>query len=401
MAPHNRTPRVIYDPYSRPFQEDPYPLYRHFRDAEPCAYNPKLDFYALFRFEDVWQATLDWQTYSSSLGPTLENRGQIPSVLFSIIGMDPPRHVKVRNLLSKGFTPRRIAALEGEIRRMARRYLDPVRGEKRFDFQDALSNKLPMDVISALLGIPEEHRDRYRGWVDRGLERDPDTGLPPPDGIEGMKNAGEYMRGLLAARRANPEDDLISLLAHQSYEDVDGRTKKLTDEEAIGFMGLLASAGAETTTKLLGNCVVYLARHPDQRQRLWDDASLLPQAIEEVLRYDAPSQFQGRVAMRDVTVHGVTIPARARVALVTGAACHDEREFPEASRFDISRVPSRQLYFGHGNHVCIGKSLARLETKVVLEEIRERFPRYEVDEAGLTRTYQAHVRGFKAVPIST
>src|SRR5262245_51160856 len=197
-----------------------------------------------------------------------------------------------------------------------------------------------------------------------------------------MKKAGELMRSLLAARRAKPEDDLMSLIAHQDYEDVDGRTKKLTDDEAIAFMGLLAAAGAETTTKLLGNCVVYLARHPDQRRRLWDDPSLLPQAIEEVLRYDAPSQFQGRVALRDATVHGVTIPKGARVALVTGAACRDEREFSEPERFDIARRPPRQIYFGYGNHVCIGKSLARLEARVVLEEIRERFPDYEVDEAG-------------------
>jgi cytochrome P450 len=392
---------VIYDPYSRPYQEDPYPLYRHFLDEEPCAYNAKMDFYALFRFEDVWHATLDWETYSSSLGPPLENRGQYPGALFSIIGMDPPRHVKVRNLLSKGFTPRKIGALEAEIRSIAKQYLDPMRDVRRFDFQDALSNKLPMDVISVLLGIPESDRERYRRWVDMGLERDPDTGLPPAEGIEGMKKAGEMMRALLAARRKQPEDDLISLLAEQTYEDIDGQTKRLSDEEAIAFMGLLAAAGAETTTKLLGNCVVYLARHPDQRRKLWDDPSLMAQTIEEVLRYDAPSQFQGRVAMRDVTVHDVTIPERARVALVTGAACRDEREFEDADRFDISRKPERQIYFGYGNHVCIGKSLARLEAKVVLEEIRERFPRYEVDEAGLTRTYQAHVRGFKAVPIST
>jgi cytochrome P450 len=393
---------LIYDPYSRAFQEDPYPLYRHFRDAEPCAYNPKMDFYALFRFEDVWQATLDWETYSSSYGPSLENRGEFPGELMSIIGMDPPRHVRLRNLVSKGFTPRRIAALESEIRRIARRCLDPLGGAKReFDFQAALSNSLPMDVISALLGIPEEDRERYRGYVDRGLERDPDTGQIPPEGIEGMHKARELMLALLAARRARPENDLMSLLAETSYEDVDGKTKRLTDDEAVAFMGLLAAAGAETTTKLLGNCVVYLARNPDQRQKLWDDPSLLPPAIEEVLRYDAPSQFQGRVALREVTVHGVTIPVRARVALVTGAACRDEREFPDPDRLDIARTPERQIYFGHGNHVCIGKSLARLEARVVLEEIRERFPRYEVDEAGLERTYQAHVRGFKVVPIRT
>lgn len=393
---------MIYDPYSREFQEDPYPLYRHFRDDEPCTYNAKMDFYALFRFEDVWQATLDWETYSSSLGPALENRGEVPGELMSIIGMDPPRHVRLRNLVSKGFTPRRIAALEPEIRRIAKICLDPLGGRGReFDFQDAISNKLPMDVISAMLGIPDEDRERYRGWVEKGLERNPETGAMPPEGIQGMLNARKLMLALLAERRARPRNDLMSLLAETTYEDVDGRTKHLTDDEAVSFMGLLAAAGAETTTKLLGNCVVYLARNPDQRQRVWDDPALLSSAIEEVLRYDPPSQFQGRVALRDVTVHGVTIPARARVALVTGAASRDEREFAQPDRLDITRSPERELYFGYGNHVCVGKSLARLEARVVLEEIRDRFPHYTVDEAGLSRTYQAHVRGFKVVPIRT
>jgi cytochrome P450 len=390
---------VIYDPYSRQMQEDPYPTYRVFRDEEPCTHNPTMDFYALFRFEDVWEATLDWKTYSSSLGPILENKGEIPGEVMSIIGMDPPRHVRIRNLVSKGFTPRRIADLEGEIRRIARRYLDAVAGERRFDFQAALSNLLPMDVISVLVGIPEEDRATYRGWVDKGLERDPETGKPPPGAAEGMWSASAYVGRLLAERRERPRDDLVSLLAHSEYEDVDGGTKRLADHEVVAFIGLLAAAGAETTTKLLGNCMVTLARHPDQRRRLWRDPRLLPQAIEEVLRYDAPSQFQGRVALRDARVHGVLIPKGARVALATGAACRDEREFPDPDRFDIDRRPARQIYFGHGNHVCIGKSLARLEAQVVLEEVRARFPDYEVDESGATRTYQAHVRGFATVPI--
>jgi cytochrome P450 len=390
---------VIYDPYSRQMQEDPYPTYRHFRDEEPCTHNPKMDFYALFRFEDVWDATLDWKTYSSSLGPILENKGEIPGEVMSIIGMDPPRHVRIRNLVSKGFTPRRIADLEGEVRRIARGYLDAVAGERSFDFQAAISNLLPMDVISVLVGIPEEDRATYRGWVDKGLERDPETGQPPPGAAEGMWSASAYVGRLLAARRESPRDDLVSLLAHSEYEDVDGRTKRLADHEVVAFIGLLAAAGAETTTKLLGNCMVYLARHPDQRRRLWEDLRLFPQAIEEVLRYDAPSQFQGRVALRDVRVHGVLIPKGARVALATGAACRDEREFPDPDRFDIDRRPPRQIYFGHGNHVCIGKSLARLEARVVLEEVRARFPDYEVDESRTTRTYQAHVRGFAKVPI--
>jgi cytochrome P450 len=390
---------VIYDPYSREIQENPYPTYEFFRTHEPCTYNPKMDFFALFRFEDVWQATLDWQTYSSSLGPPLENRGEIPGESMSIIGMDPPRHVRIRNLVSKGFTPRVIRGLEDEMRRIARGYLEPLAGAGRCEFQEACANKLPMDVISALVGIPEPDRDTVRGWVDKGLERDPDTGLPPPAAAEGMVKNRDYLLGLLGDRRARPREDLISLLAHAEYEDIDGVTKKLADDEVVAFVGLLSAAGSETTTKLLGNCMVYLARHPEQRQRLWDDASLIPGAIEEVLRYDPPSQFQGRVMLRSVEVHGVTIPEGARVALVTGAACRDEREFVNPEKLDIERRPERQIYFGHGQHVCIGKSLARLETRIVLEEIRDRFPHYTIDESGLTRTYQAHVRGFATVPI--
>lgn len=390
---------MIYDPYSRAMQEDPYPAYEHFRENEPCHYSPEMDFYALFRFQDVWDATLDWETYSSSLGPTLENRGQIPGEAMSIIGMDPPRHVRLRNLGSRGFTPRRIAALEDDVRAIARRYLDPLRDEQGCDFQAAVSSKLPMDVISALLGIPEGDRDRYRVAIDHSLARDPDSGEMTEMSAGGMRDSRSFLIGLLEDRRRDPQDDLITILAHTEYEDTDGAKKKLTNDEVVAFVGLLAAAGFETTTKLLGNCIVYLGRHPEQRARLWREPALLPPAIEEVLRYDAPSQFQGRVALRPVTVHGVEIPVNARVALVTGAACRDPREFPDPDRFDIDRRPERQIYFGHGHHVCIGKSLARLETRVVLEEVRDRFPDYVVDEAGLTRTYQAHVRGFATAPI--
>ncbi len=239
---------MIYDPYSREMQHDPYPSYRHFRDEEPCVYNPKMDFYALFRFEDVWETTLDWQTFSSSLGPSLENRGEIPGDLMSIIGMDPPRQKKLRNLASKGFTPRRIAALEEEIRAIAKRYLEPVTGAGGCEFQDTLSNRLPMDVISALLGIPEEERDHYRECIDRGLERDPDTGLPPAANLDFLGKMREYQLELLAERRKNPQNDLISVLAQSEYVDVDGETKALTDSEVSAFVTLLAAAGAETTT---------------------------------------------------------------------------------------------------------------------------------------------------------
>ncbi len=389
---------MIYDPFSIEMQEDPYPAYKHFRDEEPCTYNPDIDFYALFRFEDVWEGTLEWKTYSSRLGHDLWNKTESGEAL-SIIGMDPPRHVKLRNLISRGFTPRRIAGLEGRLRGIVTRYLDSVRDESEFDIQEVLGNKFPMDVISALLGLPEEIRDTYRGWMDRWLERDPTTGQPPPDAAECSMKAREYLTALLKERQADPREDLLSVVASSEFEDVDGVKKHLTFEEMLNFAFLVGAAGAETTQKLLGNCIVYLARYPDQRKRIWEDPLLIEPAIDEILRFEAPSQFQGRVAQRDVQIHGKTIPEGARVALVTGAACRDEREFDEPDRFDIDRRPDRELYFGFGPHVCIGKSLARLEAQVMLEEVRDRFPNYEVDEAGLTRTRQAHVRGFKTIPI--
>jgi cytochrome P450 len=391
---------MLYDPYSRQMQEDPFPTYRHFLEHEPCHYNPKMDFYALFRFEDVWQATLDWKTYSSSLGPSLENRGQIPGEMFSIIGMDPPRHTRLRNIVSRGFTPRRIAALEPEVRRLAAQYLDALRDEERFDVQQAFSVKLPMDVISVLLGIPEADRDWYRHTVDKGLERDPETGQPGMENMSMLVKARELVLGLLAARRKQPKDDLISVIAEAEYTEPDGTRRRLSDDEVAAFTTLLAAAGAETTAKLLGNMIVYLFQHPDQRRYVFEDVKArLPNAIEEVLRYDAPSQFQGRVATADVTVHGVTIPKGARVAFVTGAACRDPREFADPDRLDVTRQADREVYFGYGQHVCIGKSLARLETRVAMEELAARWPDWSVDESGLTRTYQAHVRGFQNIPL--
>ena len=391
---------MLYDPYSRAMQEDPFPAYRHFLEHEPCAYNPKMDFYALFRFEDVWEATLDWKTYSSSLGPSLENRGSIPGEMFSIIGMDPPRHTRLRNIVSRGFTPKRMAALEPEVRKLAASYLDALRDERSFDVQQAFSVKLPMDVISVLLGIPEADRDWYRHTVDKGLERDPETGQPGMENLFMLGRSRELVLQLLADRRKQPREDLITVIAEAEYTEPDGTRRQLSDDEVAAFTTLLAAAGAETTAKLIGNMIVYLFQHPDQRKYVFEDAGArLPNAIEEVLRYDAPSQFQGRVALRDVTAHGVTIPQGARVALVTGAACRDPREFAEPDRLDVTRKAERELYFGYGQHVCIGKSLARLETRVALEELAARFPDWNVDESGLTRTYQAHVRGFQNVPI--
>ncbi|MBJ22263.1 MAG: cytochrome P450 [Deltaproteobacteria bacterium] len=391
---------MIYDPYSREVQEDPFPTYAHFLEEEPCHYNPKMDFYSLFRFEDVWDATLDWQTFSSRLGPLLENRTEPPPEMVpSIIGMDPPRQVAIRNVLSKAFTPRRIASIEPEVRRIASSYLDAYVEAGGGDIQEAFSNKLPMDVISVLMGIPKEFRDGYRSVVERVLMRDTETGLPLPPEPDAL-DTNAMLFDLLKQRRADPRDDLITVASQTEFEDVDGTRRLLSDREVVTFAGLLTTAGSETTVKLIGNCLVYLWQNPDQRKRMFEDPAMIPLAVEEILRYDPPSHFQGRVAQRDVSFHGVTIPEGARVALVTGASGRDPREFAEPDRIDIERKTDRQLYFGYGPHFCIGKSLARQEARVALEEIGKRFPNYEVLEEGLTRTYQAHVRGFATIPLA-
>jgi cytochrome P450 len=315
----------------------------------------------------------------------------------SFIAMDPPRQTRFRNLVSRRFTPRAIAQLEPEVRRIARRHLDRLpRGG--CDLLQEFAAKLPMDVISAMLGIPEGTRDRVRIWANDLLERDPDDPRPPARALEAMAQLDACMRELISARRAEPREDLTSDLVHAHIAEGSGE-RPLSEREILAYLQLLAAAGNETTTKLIGNAAVLLARHPEQRELLWKEPERIPQAIEEVLRYEAPSQYQGRITLREASWHGRTIPKGERVILVTGAACRDEREFARPDAFDVTRSPERQLYLGYGQHICIGKSLARLEAQVALEEIAQRFPHYEVIESGLVRTHQSHVRGYAHVPI--
>jgi len=388
---------MFYSPFSYELQEDPYPTYRRLRDEAPCYHNPEIGFWAVSRFEDVWHALLDWQTYSSSAGPSIELRKQPDDPAMSFIAMDPPRQTRFRNLVSRRFTPRAIAALEPEVRRIARRHLDrlPAGG---CDVLQEFAAKLPMDVISSMLGIPEGTRDEVRVWANDMLERDPDDPIPPKRAVAAREKLARALAVVVAERRAAPQEDLISDLVRAQIED-GGLRRALNEVEILAYINLLAAAGNETTTKLIGTAVILLARHPEQRELLWRDPARIPRAIEEVLRYDTPSQYTGRITLRETRVHGQTIPPGESVILVSGAACRDEREFPRPDDFDVTRQPERQLYFGYGPHICIGKSLARLEAQVALEEIAQYFPNYKVVESGVVRTHQSHVRGHAHVPI--
>ena len=386
---------VLYDPFSLDIHINPYPTYKTLRDEYPLYHNPDIGFWALSRFQDVWDATLDWQRFSSSAGPALEIAVSVPMM----IAMDPPEHNRNRGIISKAFTPRAIEKLEPIIRQIINTYLDKLQEQDRFDVVEDFSARFPMDVISTMLGIPEADRDQIRRWSNIALSRKPGQKEPPPEAIEAGANNWFYFQKYLAERRAHPRDDMMTTIAHAKGKDDTGVERGLSDAEILGFIALLAAAGNETVTKFFGNAVYHLARYPEARHKIINNPAAIPNAVEEVLRYDPPSQYQGRIAMCDIELYGKTIPKGDRVILITGAACRDEREYKHPDVLDIDRKISRQLAFGFGYHLCLGASLARLEGKIAFEEFFKRFPNYEVDEKNVGYVHSSNVKGFTSVPI--
>ena len=392
---------VDLNPFSYEFHEDPYPTYRWLRDHAPLYRNDELDFWALSRHRDVLAASLDWETYSSAEGTTLE---RMDPRLFEtrpmMIFLDPPRHDRLRKLVSRVFTPRRVAALEPFVRSAATRLLDRLAADGGGDFVHDFSMPLPMEVTFTLLGVPEADRVWLRERMDLSLERDRDTPVIPQRAMIAMAEMMQYWVDYVDALRRQPNEGLVAALLDAEVEGDDGRTTRLTDGEIIGFCSLLGAAGNETVTKLLANACVLFARHPEQYHAVLADPDLIPDAVTEVLRYWSPSQYQGRTTTRDVACHGTTLPKGVRVLLLTGAANRDEREFPHPDRFDIGRRPETHIGFGHGVHFCLGASLARLESRVALEEFGRRFPRYSVDASRCVRVHMSNVHGYEHVPFA-
>lgn len=390
---------LYYDPYDYTIDCDPFPVYRRMQEEAPVYRNDRYDFWALTRFDDVLAALRDWETWSSAEGTVLELMGAPGLSNSMIIFMDPPRQTRVRNLVSKAFTPARVAALEPEIRRIARRHLDALAGRSRFDVIQEFTAKLPMDVISALLGIPPADRDRIRILSNQVLHREAGNPMPPPVALQAMAESQAYYAEALAERRRAPRDDLMTLLVESEVEEPGGRRTRLRDDELRSFFMLLGTAGNETVTKMLATLLDELARHPDQRALLVGEPQRIRGAVEEGLRWDPPSHYQGRTLTRDVTLHGTTLPKGARVLLVNGATGRDRRRFEDADRFDVTRAIDLHLAFGHGRHVCLGASLARLEMRVALEELLARYPEYAVPADGTTRIHSSNVRGFASMQL--
>ncbi|MDE3085577.1 MAG: cytochrome P450 [Acidobacteriota bacterium] len=389
---------VELNPFSREFQEDPYPVYRWLRDEAPCYHNAEIDFFALSRYADVVEASQQPQLYSSVEGTTVERintRGMLPMM----IHMDPPEHDVNRRLVSRAFTPRSVAALEPFVRETAQGYLAPLADGGGGDFVEQFSALLPMDVIMELIGVPRADRNELRHEMDTALERSEDPPYITGEAIEAMAAMTVYWAALLEEKRKAPDDGLMSRLCEAEVSE-GGETSRLSDEEVIGFCSLIGMAGTETLTKLLANAVVLFGRWPEEWETLCADPSLAAGAVEESLRYWAPSQYQGRVLTRDVEVHGTVMPEGSRVLLVTGAANRDEREYEDPDRFDIGRPTHLAAGFGHGLHFCLGAALARLEGRVGLQEFAALFPRYQVDEAEACRVHQSNVHGYASVPFA-
>ena len=392
-----------FNPFSDDFFDDPYSTYRWLREEAPCYHNERMGFWALSRFEDVVTAHRDWKTFTSTHGLTLDQltdpdnaAAQAPM----IITMDPPEHDRMRKLVSRAFTPRAITRMEEIAQGIINHYLDEVQGAREFDAVEDWAAPFPVEIISAILGVPQGDRQQIRHWTDDLLTRLPGDPRPPQAAMEAGLHQILYFLELIKEKRAHPGEDMLDQLIEAEVPDDDGNLQRLTDEEIAGFALLLASAGSETVTKLVGSAVVLFDRYPSEWQKILDDDAKIVNAVEEVLRFWAPSQYQGRFSTVDSEWHGVTLPAGQPVFLLTGAANRDEREYEHPDVFDVDREIGLSVGLGHGIHSCLGAALARLESRTAIAEWRRRYPKYEVDEAGCRRVNMANVAGYSNVPVT-
>ncbi|WP_197375468.1 cytochrome P450 [Mycolicibacterium baixiangningiae] len=396
------TSDVVLDPYDYDFHEDPYPYYQRLRDEAPLYRNDQLGFWALSRHADVLQGFRNSTTLSNKFGVSLDpvSRGPHASKTMSFLAMDDPAHLRLRTLVSKGFTPRRIRELEPRVTELTRKHLETMLekadADGTVDYVAEFAGKLPMDVISELMGVPEADRDRIRALADGVMHRDDGVNDVPAEAIEASLNLIVYYQDMVAERRKKLTDDLTSALLEA---EIDG--DRLTDEEVLGFMFLMVIAGNETTTKLLANAAFWGHKNPDQLTRVYDDTSTVPLWVEETLRYDTSSQILARTVVGDLTLYDTRIPDGDVLLLLPGSAHRDERVFDDPDSYVIGReIGSKLMSFGSGAHFCLGAHLARMEARVALTELFTRIRGYEVDEAGAVRVHSSNVRGFAHLPIT-
>jgi cytochrome P450 len=388
---------VSYDPYDVDIDADPYPTFRRLREEAPLYYNEPHDFFAASRHVDVERGLKDNDTFISGRGGILELiKAGIEMPPGILIFEDPPTHTIHRRLLSRAFTPKRVAALEPKIRELCAQTLDPLVGNGSFDFVEDIGAQVPMAVIGMLMGIPEADYAKVRDRVNRNLQTE--AGQPMEVGGDDFLST-EMFADYIDWRMDHPSDDIMTELLHTEFEDETGTRRTLTRDEVLTYTTVVSGAGNETTTKLIGWTGKLLAEHPDQRAELVADRALIPNAIEEILRYEPVAPHVGRYVAEDVELQGRTVPEGSAILFLVGSANRDERQFPDGDRFDVHRDTAGLLSFGYGPHFCLGASLARLEGRIVLDEVLTRFPEWDLaDGAELAPT--STVRGYATLPVT-
>ncbi|MGA9675052.1 MAG: cytochrome P450 [Mycobacterium sp.] len=388
---------VYFDPYDVELNADPYPMFRRLREEAPLYYNEQHDFYVLSRFGDVDDALVDYQTFSSASGAILEIiKANIDIPPGTVIFEDPPIHDIHRKLLSRMFTPRKINELEPKIREFCSRSLDPLIGASGFDFVADLGAQMPMRVIGMLLGVPEEDQEAARDFANAQLRTE--AGKPMETSMANVASP-DFFGQYIDWRAEHPSDDIMTELLNVEFEDETGNVRRLTRDELLTYIGVVSGAGNETTTRLIGWAGKVLAEHPDQRRALAEDPSLIPAAVEELLRYEPPAPHVSRYVTRDIEYYGQRVPEGSVMMMLIGAANRDHRQFPpDGDVFDIRREMHQHLTFSVGTHYCLGSALARLEGRIALEEILKRFPEWDVDIDQCKLSPTSTVRGWETMP---
>ena len=391
---------IAFDPYDYAFQEDPYPVYARLREQEPLHYNELHDLWVLSRYDDIQYALRTEGTYSNRMGVTIDRSAWNKDAhkVMSFLALDPPDHIRIRSLVARAFTPRRVRELGPRIQELTELYLDPALESGSFDWIKDFAGRLPMDVISEMMGVPQADRDEVRRLADLLVHREEGVTDVTAAGIDAAGKLFAYYAEMLAERRRSPTEDLTSaLLAAQIDDD------KLSDEEIIAFLFLMVVAGNETTTKLLGHAVFHLTRHSDQERAVFEEEFPVEPWVEETLRFDPSTQLIARLLVQDVELHGKVAPAGSKAVVLVGSANRDPRVFDRPDEFDIHRDKdelSKSLSFGGGRHFCLGANLARLEAQIALRELVRRVRRIDVDHASAKRVHSVNVRGFSSVPMS-
>jgi len=390
---------LYWDPIDPSLRDDPYPLWKRLRDEAPAYYNDRYDFWTLSRFHDIEAAHKDQETFSNAHTTTLEMMTPEPIDTGIILWLDPPKHTTLRRLVSRAFTTRRMSMIEDRVRAVAARLLDAQVGAGTFDYVQDFGAILPPTIISSLLGVPEEDQERMRHVIDDVFHIEEGVGMMNDISMGARNELNEYLLSQLNDRRAHPRNDMFTDLVEAEIEE-DGEVRRLSDPELMDFGTVLFSAGTETVARHLGWVADVLEANPDQRAELAKDFALIPNAIEEILRFEPPSPINARWLTRDLTLHGHTIPKDSKVVLLTGSAGRDERKYPDPDVLDIRRKVDLHLTFGYGIHFCLGAALARMEGRIGLEETLKRWPEWKVDRDHAVMLYTSTVRGYLNLPVA-